>query len=71
MSNNLCNLSIWGNTNSPSSVYNYAASYCTVSPSPSVSAPGGSTTVTQCWMAAYTTTLKIMGDKGYPWVTPQ
>ena len=47
-------------------------------PKPSVSATPWSTsssadttTVTQCQRTASTTTLKILGDNRYPWVTPR
>ena len=69
MFNNLYNLSVWFDETSTSSAEKYSARPCTDVPSPSAPTSVTANTVIQCQIVDYTTTLKMVEDRGYPWVT--
>ena len=70
MLNPLRNLSGQGDTTNPSSAQKNVTKPWMVSLSHSFIACIGATTVTQFRITVSTTTLKNVGDKGSPWVTP-
>ena len=70
-SNNLCTISDRRNATRLSFEWKYASISYTVLSSPFSSASIGATNLTQCLMTVSTTTLNIVGGRGYPWATPR